>query len=261
MAIKQLKLHLERNEKNFIGSKKVVLQPIFQYVEFCTWNPMGISPVIVARDFDPKSELARKCRDKELRKEEREEWDGKDEKQKFLTHSEHINIVYNIVSSEDPNADEDVFGQPVVYTYRSGNYILGTQTCASLAQLNAPIYAGNWIARADMGVSDYNSENDWYGLTIRRPRKEEGVDPFANMATYNASRKLFQQWTQNLADQLIHVDHDAEDLSSATNTGRFSGTKSSEPNTSTEIDAVADQILEGQVVPPKSEDNKEAFAN
>ena len=233
--------------KEFMGSETFVIVPIFHFTEFCSWNPFGSEgSAIRERSFDPRSELARKCQDKALRKQKTDEVD-KDGKPLFITNSEHINVVVAIIAGESLSAEAK--GKIAVMTYRSGEFITGTKALATFKKRGHALFGGQYVVCSDMANSDYTDSNDWYGYNLRNPRKEEGVSPNPNIETFNMARMLHKQFKEAHAENLFQVNYDEDETTNETSSpAKSGGSKVVDPG----LTDAADAILEGSIVPPKT---------
>lgn len=118
----------------FNGGKEPLMQcvPVFMWVEWCVWNPLegkGTLPVIRARTFDPRSDIAIKARDAEKREAE----DCPEVPGKKLKYVEHLN--WMLYPLNGPHA-----GIPISISFFRGSWMAGSSFSGLIRARNAPMY-------------------------------------------------------------------------------------------------------------------------
>lgn len=148
------------------------ITPIFTYTEFCIWNPWilkGQIPIIRERSIDPKSDIARRSRNKETwfaTCPEAPQAKQKDEKYQ-LRYCEHVNYICSL------EAGHEMSGTPFVISFHHSGFF-DAQKWASLITMRSnngriPIFAGVYEAKS---VERSNNQGHWMGLDITNPSLE-----------------------------------------------------------------------------------------
>lgn len=177
------------------------MTPIFHWSEFISWNPQGSDQPIRDRSIDPKSSLARICRDPQ-------HWqvphpDFPNDPKKTIRNCEHLNF---LVMIED--APEGLDETPIIISFVRSEFKHG-QNFASLIKLRrASICAGRYLGQVGFRK---NAEGEWYGLDIKNPPGNNPTEKFvSSRERYEALVELHKQYKQLHTENLIDVDYDED---------------------------------------------------
>lgn len=176
--------------------------PILFFPEYLTLNPWSLKaslPYVRARTLDDMSDIAKKARDKDLRKADvcPESKDGKD----MLTHVESLTFLCVII------------GQPlmVAMSFQRGEWKTGSQLASQIAMRGAPIYSQVYQGKVSK-EQRHNDQGDWYGIDISAPSGDNAPSPWVQSPEEFAKlRDMHRKHKKDLQDQLIQIDHDYDD--------------------------------------------------
>lgn len=184
--------------------------PLLFYVEFCTVNPIqmkGTLPMIRARSFDPRSDIARKSRMQQTREETCPE-----NAQLKIVHREYLSFIVLLFGSSEPALN----GVPIAMSFASGEHFVGTQMSSLITMRKpAPIY-GNVLQGKVPTTQRKNQKGSWYGIDVTNPAPESGAPPFIqDPEEFAALRAFHQRVDQQYKDKLIHIDYEDEGVDEA----------------------------------------------
>jgi len=146
--------------------------PLFFFVEYCKWADRKdtSNPMIIARSFDPSSDIAKRSQNSELRFEiYAEDLKVKPEKQRRYRYVEHYNFV-GVVFGE-----HDLAGTEVTLSFSRGEHGQGKNfitACTmrrqevetesgSTARVPVPLWAQVWALSPSLRE---RNDQKWYGL-------------------------------------------------------------------------------------------------
>lgn len=168
--------------------------PLFFFVEYCKWADRKdkTNPMIMARSFDPTSDIAKRSQSMDLRFEiYQEDASVKPDKQRRFRYVEHYNFVGRIYG------EHDLSGTEVTLSFSKGEHGQGKSfiTACSLrkvevegedgraVRVRCPLWSQVWALTPALRE---RAENQWYGLdfTAGEPTviREEDGDAFRQRA-------------------------------------------------------------------------------
>lgn len=173
--------------------------PLFFFVEWSTWNPRNVQPMIVDRTFDPKHEIALKAVDSKRRFETLEGQKTPDGKDFVLRHVEALNFIIAIHTPE-------LVGLPCLLSYSRGDHRFGSNFCNLIRmRRNVPIYGG--VYEGKVGLRK-NNEGEWFGITPSNP--PEGVTPLVPEALFDGFKEFHLQMAEAHENRLIRPDYEED---------------------------------------------------
>jgi hypothetical protein len=188
----------------------LLFTPIFFWTDYYTQNPIELqnAPMIVegSRTADPKSEVARRAKDKELRQEELKGADGKPlkvgGKQLYVRHIESLN--YIII----PRLTQVV--DPVVLSFQKGEWFTGSKFAGMIRMRRASLFECIFQVRV---TPRSRNGNDWLGLEPDAP-SVEGVSGWVQEeAEAKAFEALYEQFHEEHKKSGLQADlSEADDL-------------------------------------------------
>jgi hypothetical protein len=133
----------------------VAFTPILQFTDFTVENPNGVAPFIrVGPTTDENSDIARRARNKDWRKEPCPEAPGK-----FCHYVENMRFLIFLHIDNAPTL-------PVLLTFKRAEFFTGRSFCNQLMSLGGnPMYAARFMFTTSLRTND---EGQWYGLDIVR---------------------------------------------------------------------------------------------
>lgn len=152
-AILQPDQQLVYSSKN---PQPVPFTPLLFYTEWCVWNPLktkGQLPFIRERSTDPNSEIARKSRNPDARKEVCPEMPSEN-----LRYVEHLNFLIQLRTPDAPLL-------PVIMSFVVAEHQNGRRFCNLIMQRkhNPPLYAGIYEFTTSRRT---NAQGNWFGFDI-----------------------------------------------------------------------------------------------
>jgi len=167
--------------------------PIYFFMEWCKWNDIafkGRGFPILERSFDSTSEIARKARDPDKRKEP-----IPGEQDKFYLYVEHLNFVIAI------HGVDGMQGVPCVVSFHRGEHKIGTRFSEFVAMRQAAIYGGIY----EIGSTRHkNPQYQWWGLDVRNPPE----NPWVDEGTYAEMKKGYDAFKELHENREIEVPYD-----------------------------------------------------
>jgi hypothetical protein len=192
------KVKRDSNGEPMLGATEPIrFTPIFMFTEFCTWNPIaakGSRPPVIARSFDPKSDIAQKARDFKSRTErhpENSDWE--------VTHCEHINFIIRLLDFSDE------FDEACLLTFSRGEFKAGTDF-ASLIKMRrgVPLYGSVYELNL---VQRKNAKGSWLGLDVSNPVE----NPYVNEAQFAQFKEEYEFFKEKHAAAQIQPDYEPYD--------------------------------------------------
>lgn len=163
--------------------------PLLFYPEWLTTNKHGVDPFIVDRSDDPRSELARKAKTKNLRK---ETIDGKEVR--------HVEVLNFLIRLDHP----EFCDLPSVITFSKGEHGTGSTFITQMRMRRAPI----WSMRFSCTVGKRtNDDGDWYGFNI----ESHAEQPLIEEAHVPGFKTLHEELVAARQASRIKVDHEDAD--------------------------------------------------
>lgn len=182
--------------------------PIYFFVEWIAWNPREETklPSIRERSLDPKSDLARRCQN-------RDTWFDKLEGSEYnVRNCEHINFVVVPISGE-------FAGTPMALSYSRSEHRTGAALAALVKQRKAAIFAN--VFEFAVGYRE-NSSGEWYGVNGFNPSEESETAPFIqDEDIYDHFKNLHNEFAEAHREGLVQIDMESgggEDEPSETTT-------------------------------------------
>lgn len=176
--------------------------PLFQFSEFCLWEPNGVKPCIVDRSFDPRSKLAFQARERATMPHPSLKGpDGQPLLRKFV---EHLNFIVLLLRNGDFES------LPVTISFQRGEYRSG-QAFLTLATMRKTFLYGCRFAASVHGPSSgrKNAQGEWYGIDVENPGVEDNLDPLVReVEKFNQYRDMATYLQTKHAEGNIQVDHD-----------------------------------------------------
>lgn len=177
-----------------------VIVPVFFYPEWCQWNPLelkGTAPAIVARSLDPRSDLARKCKDSTKFREPHPEMPGL-----FVRNVEHLNFVCSLMSNDS------MFGMPLILSFSRGEHRSGSNFAALIRLRKAPMYGCQFVAQVPK-KKRANQKGQWFGIDIMNP--PEGIDSYVrDEELFKSLQAEYERMRDAHARGVLVVDHDED---------------------------------------------------
>lgn len=170
-------------------SKGFLFTPIFFFAEYCTWNPLGKTPAILARTFDKTNPIALKAKDFNMMEEPHPEF--KDLK---IRHVEHMNFVILI-----PEVDE-----PIILSFQRGSHKYGRGLANLIKQRHAPIYGCVFQA---LPISDENELGSWWSLEITNPAIDDS-SPWVSKECIGKTKALYEQYQKYYSHAKMQVAYE-----------------------------------------------------
>lgn len=144
--------------------------PLLQFTEFVKWGDLDdtTGAAVMERSFDFKSEIARRARDRNLR---REGYGQADRDGKFpfeCRYVEHL-VFAGVIYGEHPLA-----GTAVGISFEKGEFFTGTNFCSAilLRKINGitpPLWTQVWELRTRVHKNKTNKE--WFGFDFFTPER------------------------------------------------------------------------------------------
>lgn len=177
--------------------------PVFFYPEWVSWNPYGTDlPPVIARSFDPQSDIAMKSRNPGQRKEPcKERPTLPDGKPAFINHLEHLNFVIMILG------DNEMAGLPIVLTFASGEHRAGTNFASLIKQRKSRYLHGLQFA-ARVGQRE-NKTGSWYGIDVDNPAEDSGFTPYVmEQVRFEGYGLIYEEFKAYHDERRLEVDYD-----------------------------------------------------
>lgn len=178
--------------------------PLFFFEEFIAWldtnDPSGDSP-IAERSFDERSELALKCRNKELRLEPY--GDGLKKKNK-----EHLNFS-GIIYGPEGHPLQD---QPITLSFSGGEHWNGESFCSAISSRRVggrrvPSYLQVWEMRTEEHTN--KKGQSWHGYQFTAPAEHSLLVDGTHAPGFKV---LHEELARQYEDRTLEVDFsDADD--------------------------------------------------
>lgn len=183
--------------------------PLFFFAEYCLWSDIRdkSSARIVNRTFDPGSDLARRCRAKELRT---EKYDGGPADKPFMRrYVEHLcfpGLLYK--------GDSQLNMEAVVLGFSRGEYLNGQNFSGAILRRRlrpddvkpAPLWMQVWeLKTGRRNRNDYN----WWGFNYSVPSTSELA--WVSVEAAPAMRALHEELKDQHAKKLIIVERESPD--------------------------------------------------
>jgi hypothetical protein len=197
---------IDRDEQNRPGKqgRPFFFVPVFFFPEWISWNPLklkGSEPAIRERSFDPRSDIARKSRDPQLRS---EKMPGTSDDELKIKHQEHLNFVIMLLS-DDPTG-----GMPIVMSFAKTAHKHGSNLCSLIAMRKADVFACVFQGQVKM---ESNAKGDFYNIFPTNPDTKLGQAPWIqDEAVYARLRASHEEFAELHKASRIVVDHDDEDV-------------------------------------------------
>ena len=176
--------------------------PVFFYVEYLTMNPIetkGTIPFIHERSLDPKSDIAKKARDQDLRYEPFPDQPKLDRK--------HVEI-FNFISVI--HGREDVAGMPVCIGFANAEHRVGAQLAGLIKFRKAPIYGCVFQGMVPTSPRR-NAKGSWYGLDVGNPTESAPYGPFIDsQESFNDYEELHTELKKAFDEERISVNYEDE---------------------------------------------------
>lgn len=191
------------------------ITPVFQYTEYCTWNPYGMKgqmPVIRERTVNFDSKIAQKARS---RKED--DWyevcpeapKGKqNDRQYMLRHCQHINFICVLrLNKNQPQHPANVLANnPFVISFHHSGFYEGSQLSTLIVNRRLDIYAGQY----ELKTSDKtNPKGTWKGFDINNPSFESKMGPVVlEEEDYLSYERLYKKLQSQFEAGEIKADYE-----------------------------------------------------
>ncbi len=176
--------------------------PVYFYAEWCTWNPIqmrGQTAAIRERSQDPKSTIAQKAKNAELRYEPHP-----DNPEYNIRHVEHLNF---IVLIRDHSAFTD---EPCIVSFSRGEHGAGQRFCSLLRMRKAPIYG--CVFQCRVGPRN-NQQGDWFGIDVANP--DEPHPPWVTEDEFEAYKELHGKFAELHKGAKIRVEYEDREAAPA----------------------------------------------
>lgn len=188
----------------FVAEKKkdFLFVPVFFYTEFCHWSDIldSESPVIVARDFDPSSELARKARNPEMRKEGYGEIDRKTQLSKYeYTFAEHLNFVGIVY-------DGSAKGTEAVLSFNRGTFGKGRIFISQIRMRKTPLWSQVWCLTTYF--DDRKQGQAYWSWKTDNPK--EGIQPIIAEDEVEIFKEAHESIKEAHSKRILITDHTSE---------------------------------------------------
>lgn len=166
--------------------------PVFFFAEWITWNPREAQdkPMIAARSLDPRSEIAVKARDPNLRKEA-----------SGVRHQEHMNFVVLIDDEENP-----MHMTPAIMGFARGEHKAGTNFASLARMAKAPLMSRRYTGQVRKRE---NAQGEWYGITVTNP--PDGIEPWVSKDLFEMLKAQHLEFKQAHEEQRVRVEYDEEE--------------------------------------------------
>lgn len=171
-------------------SKGFTFIPLYFYVEWCTWNPVGMVPSIIARTLHRDHPIALKAQNSNLRTETLT--DGT-----TVRHVEHLNFVISIENS--------IVTDPVILSFSRSEHRSGRQLCNLVRMRKAPIFGCRFAANI---AGRENDQGAWWGLDITNPES----DPWVNADSFEGMKAAHLELKVLADESKIRAQYDGDDL-------------------------------------------------
>lgn len=185
-----------------LGTKDVPFHvvPLYSYFEFAQWAPIeqkGKMPMVLARTLDENSALAKKCRNRDLWKEDIEynTPDGGVIKC-TVRNCEHIVFIMALVGHP---AGDHVFS----VSFSRGEYRSGLSLNAAIKQRKTHAYNCVFSLTCTGGERRKNEKGSWNGLDVNNPA--EGVSPWCTKEQAELFKSLYEEAKDNHRKGLLSV--------------------------------------------------------
>jgi hypothetical protein len=198
--------------------------PLFFFVEFCKWSDRRdtTNPMIIARTFDPTSDIARRAQSSELRLEiYPEDAKVKAAAQRQFRYVEHLNFV-GVVYGE-----HDLAGTEVTVSFARGEHGQGRNFITAItlrrqevqtqdgatARIPVPLWAQVWGMTP--ALRD-RKDQKWYGLDFH-----PGVPPTISSERVDAHRTRYLELKDAYDQRRLTVDGDDRTEETTSTDGQF----------------------------------------
>ena len=166
--------------------------PLFWYTEWVQTNPLGKTPFIRERSFDPRSELAQKAMNRETWTEPHPE-----DPEVEVSNREHLNFIVMLY-------DNQLQGNPCVMTFAKGEFKTGGNF-ANLIKLRKASIFGQ-VFNAVVGEERKGPKGNWFGFDITVPAEDK--DKWVTEEDYAVFKELHEQFREAHESGLIEVDYE-----------------------------------------------------
>jgi hypothetical protein len=184
--------------------------PLYQYTEFIQWRDVRdkSGDAIVERSMNPHSDIAKQCRDEDLRE---QEYDGGTKKDPWVFRfTEHINFVGVIYG------DHELAGTPCGMSFSRGEFMQGRSFCSAIMMRKyqgkqVPLWSTVWR----MSVSErHRNGYDWFGFDFINPENPYILPEEADgmLELHLQFKELFESGLAGLdLDNDIEIDEDEDE--------------------------------------------------
>lgn len=195
------------NVELFAPGQQFHITPILMYPEYVLTNPYPLKhlPFIRERSLDQKGELAMKCKDFANRMIVCPEAPAdKQNDTKFMcTYFEHLNFMCLIW-------EHDIFRvNPIVFTFRSGEFKTGKKLSGLISMRNAPLAATRFAAWTGKHVVSGN-ENFGFNFDNPNPEVEGGMSPWLGLEEFEITQELHKKYRDLHTAGQIQVSYEDE---------------------------------------------------
>lgn len=206
------------------------ITPIFQYTEFCLWNPYGMKGQLSAireRSTDPSSQIARRARSKK-----EADWyeicpespkTKQNDPQYMLRNCEHINYICVLrFNGEKPkHPANELVNNPFVISFHHASFWEGKQLSTLILNRQQAIFACQYeLTSADKS----NAKGNWKGLNINNPSMDSGMTGFVDSEEdFLAYRTMYETIQRQFVEGEIRTEYEDEEESEpvADSAGKF----------------------------------------
>lgn len=175
--------------------------PIMFYTEYCKWAPMalkGIEPMIVARSFDPNSEVGVKSASPATWTEKHPNPQYANDPKFNYRYCEHLNYIVKLVDDDLMQTD------PVLLSFVKTNYSVGQRLAKLALARKAQLFAGVY----EIGTrTRENASNSWKVFTIENC----SVTPWvASEEMFARLKELHLFYLDLMKSQMLRTEYDPD---------------------------------------------------
>lgn len=178
--------------------------PLLFYPEWYVVNPLEKKdslPMIRERTIDPKSEIARKARNKDT-------WfePFPDEANSKLQLRYVEALVFLVELREQPGMQ----GLPVALSFSKGEHGSGSRFAALLKMRSASIFAGVYECVVPERARS-NAKGRWYGIDVSNPKSNDVSPWIESKEEFERLKAEHEKLLEQYKAGLVQVDYDEED--------------------------------------------------
>lgn len=165
-----------------------VFTPILFYVEYVTWNPVGVIPAIVERTVNRDHPIALKAQNPKLRTETTTDGETR--------HVEHLNFIVML--------EDDRITDPCIMSFARAEHKAGRALASLITMRRGPIYGMRF--NAQIGLRE-NDQGQWWGFDITNPSE----NPWVDEKSFTILKGLHLKAVQLTKDSRIRANYEGEE--------------------------------------------------